>query len=48
MLTVVYVLWSPHGSFESFFVYLTGLLTLVSGLQYVFIGGQVLFRKETA
>ena len=48
MLTVVYVLWRPHGSVESFFVYVTGLLTLVSGIQYVFIGGQVLFRKETA
>jgi len=47
MLTVVYVLCWPHGSVESFFVYLTGLLTLGSGLQYVFIGGQVLFRKET-
>jgi cardiolipin synthase len=48
MLTVVYVLWSGHRSFESFFVYVTGLRTLVSGLQYIFIGGQVLFRKETA
>ncbi len=49
MLTVVYVLlWPTDRSFELFFVYVTGLLTLVSGLQYVFIGGQVLFRKETA
>lgn len=48
MLTIVYVLCWPRGSIESFFVYVTIVLTLVSGIQYVFIGGQVFFRKETA
>lgn len=47
MLTVIYVLWSADKSFEPFFVYATGFLTVASGLQYVFIGGTFLFRKET-
>jgi cardiolipin synthase (CMP-forming) len=46
MLTIVYVLWSTGRGFEPFFVYTTAVLTLVSGLQYLFIGGTVLFRKE--
>lgn len=50
MLTVVYVLWSTGWStgrgFDPLFFYATALLTAVSGLQYVFAGGAVLFRKE--
>ena len=52
MVTIVYVLfWSTHGSFDYsalrlFFFCTTALFTVVSGLQYLFAGGTVLFRKE--
>lgn len=47
MLTIVYVLWSADRSFDVFFYYATALLTAVSGLQYVLIGWNVLFRRES-
>ncbi len=46
MLTIVYVLWSAGGSASIFFYYITALLTVASGLQYIFIGCTALFRKE--
>ncbi len=47
MVTIVYVLlWSAQGSLKPFFFYATAVLTLASGLQYVYMGGAVLFRKE--
>jgi phosphatidylglycerophosphate synthase len=56
MLTVVYVLLFTNLTFESFVFYTnsgkvalewaTGLLTAASGLQYVFTGCTVFFRKE--
>ena len=51
MLTVVYLLWmlwsgSTMRSFDNLFFYITGLLTVVSGCQYVFSGWTVLFKKE--
>ncbi len=56
MLTVVYVLLFTNLAFESLFFYTnagktalewaTGLLTAASGLQYLFAGFSVLFRKE--
>ena len=51
MVTVVYVLLSAEGSFDYrglrlFFFCTTALFTMASGLQYVFAGGTVLFRKE--
>jgi cardiolipin synthase len=56
MLTVVYVLLLTNMTFESSFSYInagkvalewaTGLLTAASGLQYVFAGCVVFFRKE--
>jgi len=52
MLTVVYVLWSAGRSFDLFyrsaslfFFCTTALFTAVSGLQYIFVGGTVFFRK---
>jgi cardiolipin synthase (CMP-forming) len=47
MLTIVYVLWSAERGFDEFFFYVTALLTAASGLQYVFSGWSVMFRKET-
>ncbi len=46
MLTIVYVLWSVGRRFDLFFFCATALFTAVSGLQYVFAGGTVFFRKE--
>ena len=46
MLTIVYVLWSYDRSLESFFYWITALLTAVSGIQYVVAGWVVFSRKE--
>ena len=49
MVTIVYVLWSTVSAgqgFDLFFFYTTALFTAVSGLQNLFAGGTVLFRKE--
>jgi cardiolipin synthase (CMP-forming) len=46
MLTVVYVLWSVARSWNLFFFYSTAGLCVVSGLQYIFVGYNALFRKE--
>lgn len=48
MLTVVYILWSVDRPYGFFFFYSTAALSVVSGLQYIFIGYSTLFRKETA
>lgn len=47
MLTVVYILWSVDRPYGFFFFYSTAALSVVSGLQYIFIGYNTLFRKET-
>lgn len=46
MLTVVYILWSVTRPYDIFFFYSTAVLCVVSGLQYVFVGYNVLLRKE--
>jgi cardiolipin synthase len=46
MLTIVYVLWSADRRLCWFFFDATAVFTAVSGLQYIFVGGTVLFRKE--
>jgi cardiolipin synthase len=46
MLTIVYVLWSPERNLDTFFYWITALLTAVSGLQYVLAGWAVFSRKE--
>jgi cardiolipin synthase len=46
MLTIVYMLWSVDLNIEWIFFYATGLLTVVSGIQYILIGCSVFFRKE--
>jgi cardiolipin synthase (CMP-forming) len=46
MLTIVYVLWSVARPFELIFFYITALLTILSGIQYVIAGWSVIFKKE--
>ena len=46
MLTIVYILAFAGWSFDLFFFYTTALLTAISGIQYVFAGWTVFFRKE--
>ncbi len=46
MLTIVYVLWSNDRSFEVFFYWITALLTVASGSQYVLTGWAVFSRKQ--
>jgi cardiolipin synthase (CMP-forming) len=46
MLTVVYVLWSMDRVFESAFYWVTALLIAVSGMQYIYAGLTVFFKKE--
>jgi cardiolipin synthase (CMP-forming) len=47
MVTVVYILWSATRTYDFLFFYSTAALCVVSGLQYIFIGYNALFRKET-
>lgn len=47
MLTVVYILWSVDRPYGFFFFYSTAALSVVSGLQYILIGYNTLFRKES-
>jgi cardiolipin synthase (CMP-forming) len=48
MLTIVYVLWSIARPFDRIFFYITALLTILSGIQYIVAGWSVIFKKETA
>ncbi len=49
IVTVIYVLWflhSPYEMVEMVFFYATAILTGLSGIQYIFLGYNALFRKE--
>jgi cardiolipin synthase len=46
MLTIVYVLAFGARGFYWFFFYTTALLTIVSGIQYIFSGWSTFCRKE--
>jgi cardiolipin synthase (CMP-forming) len=48
MLTIVYVLWSRDRAFDSLFFWITALLTVASGLQYIVAGWTIFSRKEVA
>jgi cardiolipin synthase len=46
MLTIVYVLWSMDRPYGPFFFYITALLTIASGFQYVLAGWTTFSKKE--
>jgi cardiolipin synthase (CMP-forming) len=46
MLTIVYVLWSAERNFDHFFYWITAVLTVISGCQYVYVGIAIFTKKE--
>jgi cardiolipin synthase (CMP-forming) len=46
IVTVIYVLCLRHSPYEMVFFYGTAILTGLSGIQYIFLGYNALFRKE--
>ena len=46
IVTIIYVLWFLHSPYEMVFFYATAILTCLSGIQYIFLGYNALFRKE--
>ncbi len=46
IVTVIYVLCLRRSPYEMVFFYATAILTGLSGIQYIFLGYNALFRKE--